>query len=91
MEKPEWKLKGNSFQIADTGDYDGNYEITNGVISIYTNDDDDESLQLVVDALNNSGCKFYQDDLMECENFFLKKDNTILRDKLKKIKTMTDL
>lgn len=25
----DWELKGHSHQIADTGDYDGYYEITN--------------------------------------------------------------
>ena len=28
----EWKLIGHSYQIADTGDYDGHYEITDGKI-----------------------------------------------------------
>ncbi len=31
-----WELKGHSHQIADTGDYDGHYEITNGKISLLT-------------------------------------------------------
>jgi hypothetical protein len=38
-----WELKGHSHQIADTGDYDGYYEITNGKISLLTKDDDDEA------------------------------------------------
>jgi hypothetical protein len=59
----KFELKGHSYQIADTGDYDGCYEITNGKISVFTKDEyDDGSLQKVVDALNESGCSFYLDD-----------------------------
>ncbi len=70
----EWKLIGHSYQIADTGDYDGNYEITNGKISLLTKDDDEESLQPIVNALNNSGCKFYTNDLFEFENIIMRED-----------------
>lgn len=63
MEKSEWKLVAHSYQIADTGDYDGHYEITNGKISIFTKDDDDGALMSIVNALNDSGCEFYVDDL----------------------------
>ena len=70
----ESELKGHSHQIADTGDYDGYYEITNGKISLLTKDDDDEVLQPIVEALNASGCKFYQDDWLEFENQILKKE-----------------
>ena len=55
----EWKLKGHSYQIADTGDYDGYYELTNGKISLLTKNDDVRVLQAIVDVLNYSGCKFY--------------------------------
>jgi hypothetical protein len=75
----KWELKGHSHQIADTGDYDGYYEITNGKISLLTKDDDDEALQPVVDALNNSGCKFYQDDWIEFENKMLKEEISRLK------------
>jgi hypothetical protein len=78
-----FKLVGHSSQIADTGDYDGYYEITNGKISLLTKDDDDEVLQPIVDALNNSGCKFYQDDWFEFENLMLK-------DEIKKLKFMIE-
>lgn len=74
-----WKLKGHSHQIADTGDYDGCYEITNGKISLLTKDDDDEALQPIVDALNDSGCKFYQDDWFEFENKRLKEEISRLK------------
>jgi hypothetical protein len=74
-----WELKGYSHQIADTGDYDGHYEITNGIITLITKDDDDEALQPIVDALNNSGCKFYQDDWFEFENIMLKEEISRLK------------
>ena len=74
-----WELKGHSHQIADTGDYDGYYEITNGKISLLTKDDDDEALQPIVDALNDSGCKFYQDDWFEFENNMLKEEISRLK------------
>jgi len=86
-----WKLKGHSHQIADTGDYDGYYEITNGKISLLTKDDDDESLQPIVDALNDSGCKFYQDDWFEFENNMLKEEISRLKfmiDKLDRLMNM---
>ena len=75
----DWKLKGQSHQIADTGDYDGYYEITNGKMSLLTKDDDDEALQPIVDALNDSGCKFYQDDWFEFENKMLKEEISRLK------------
>lgn len=56
-----FELKAHSFQIADTGDYDGFYEITNGDVSICTKDeggDENEALEAIVKALNDSGCKF---------------------------------
>jgi hypothetical protein len=74
-----WELKGHSHQIADTGDYDGYYEITNGKISLLTKDDDDEALQPIVDALNDSGCEFYQDDWLEFENKMLKEEISRLK------------
>lgn len=66
-----WKLKPHPHQIADTGGY---YEITDDKISLLTKDDDDEALQTIVDALNDSGCKFYQDDWFEFENKILKEE-----------------
>lgn len=59
---PKFKLISHEHQIADTGDYDGGYEISNGKVSIFTNDDDDEALGKIVKALNESKCKFYLDD-----------------------------
>lgn len=70
--KQNWKLVPHSYQIADTGDYDGYYEITNGKMSIYTKDDDDEALEPVVKALNESGSEFYLDDSAEFEASILR-------------------
>ena len=75
----DWELKSHSYQIADTCDYDGYYEITNGKISLLTKDDDYEVLQSIVDALNDSGCKFYQDDWFEFENNMLKEEISRLK------------
>jgi DNA repair exonuclease SbcCD ATPase subunit len=58
-----YEVKAHSHQIADTGDYDGCWEITNGKISIFTKDDpEDERLQKIADTLNESECDFYLDD-----------------------------
>lgn len=86
----EWSLIGHSHQIADTGDYDGHYEITNGKISILTNDDDEEALEPVVTALNNSGCKFYMNDAAEFENYLLKEELSQLRAELVRTKKDCD-
>jgi hypothetical protein len=72
--KNDWKLVSHSHQIADTGDYDGCYEITNGKISIFTQDDG-ESLEAIVTALNDSGCEFYLDDCAEYEAHLLREEN----------------
>ena len=84
--KTDWSLIGHSHQIADTGDFDGHYEITNGKISLLTKDDNDEALQTIVDALNNSDCKFYQDDWLEFENEMLKERNKELVSEIASLK-----
>lgn len=81
METKKWKLIGHSHQIADTGDYDGHYEVTNGKISLLTKDDDDEAIQPIVDALNDSGAIFYQDDFFEFENRAIKQELEQLKEK----------
>ncbi len=75
--KPKFELKSHSSQIADTGDYDGEYEITNGKVSLFTKDGDDEALQVIVDALNDSGADFYLDDSEKIELYYLKSDPLI--------------
>lgn len=76
-----WKLNSHSHQIADTGDYDCIYEITNGAISLYTNDDDDEGMEMVVNALNNCECRFFIEDksfeLSLCEDTVIQLENEI--------------
>jgi len=59
----KWRLEIHTNAIADTGDYDGCYEITDGNISIFTNDDlEDGKLEAIIDALNNSNSNFYLDE-----------------------------
>lgn len=60
MPNKEWILVPHTYQIADTGDYDGHWQLTNGDISLITKDDhlgDEEGLQLVK-ALNDTDCKW---------------------------------
>lgn len=63
--KQIWEYKEHFHAIGMTGDYDGYYEVTNGNISLCTNDDPEDitetenTLQRVANALNESGCKFY--------------------------------
>lgn len=61
----EWKLVGCGGPIADTGDYDGHWEISNGKVLLLSDDDDDEPLQAVVDALNKGGVTIRLDDSNE--------------------------
>jgi len=82
----EWKLIGHSHQIADTGDYDECYEITNGKVSIFTQDDDEDALQPIVKALNESGCKFYLDDSAQFELNLEKEETKKLRLKNESLK-----
>ena len=61
MAQNKWEFKAHNYQIADTGDYDGYYEITNGDITLITKDDFDETerqLKLAVVILNRWGIKF---------------------------------
>lgn len=53
--KPKFEVKSHSYQIADTGDYDGYWEITNGIDRIITREDGDEIeeyLKRIADYLN---------------------------------------
>lgn len=62
MEQNKWEFKAYSHAIADTGDYDGHYEITNGNITLITKDDYEETerqLKTAVAALNRWGINFY--------------------------------
>ena len=82
-----WKLVGHSHQIADTGDYDGCWEITNGKVSIFSKDDDEDVLMPIIRALNDSEASFYLDDAAEFE-LHLEKQTT---ERLKKhIETLAE-
>lgn len=80
--KQEWKLVGHNHQIADTGDYDGCYELTNGKISIYTKDDDDDSLKEIAVFLNRYDIDFFLDDSDKELNFYLNMQLDELRKQL---------
>ena len=81
----KWKLIPHSYQIADTGDYDGHYEITDGKVSLFTKDDNDEGLQKLVFALNKTECKFYLDDANEVDNYILRYDNSQLQKRISEL------
>lgn len=73
MEQNKWEVKSHSHQIADTGDYDGHWEITNGEISICTKDDGDDMdviLKEVADLLNKTEITFYADNPKEIDLHF---------------------
>jgi hypothetical protein len=71
MESKEWEYKEHFHAIGMTGDYSGHYEVSNGHISLCTNDDPEDitetenTLQKVARVLNESGCKFYCDTTTE--------------------------
>jgi hypothetical protein len=81
--KKEWKLIGHPVEI--DGDYFGHYEITNGDISILTKDDNREALLKVVEALNGSGCEFYQN-----QDIWLKHENRQLKEEVERLRLMID-
>lgn len=82
----KFSLIPHSYQLADTGDYDGYYEISNGEISILTNDEDEEALLKVVRALNNSGCKFYMDDWKDVQLMLLSEQKQNLKHMVRELK-----
>lgn len=92
-EKNKWEFKTHSYQIADTGDYDGHYELTNGDITLWTKDDDEETerfLRLAAHFLNKVGINLsdakvddlsYQVYLLELEKKQLQERVKELEDK----------
>lgn len=82
-----WQYKEN-FYSTGCDDYDGHYEVTNGHISLCTTDDPEDitetenTLHMVVDALNHSGCKFYVNTLTENALFI---ENELLKAALEDI------
>lgn len=77
--KRKWQLRGHSHQIADSGDTDDRYEITDGNISFFTKEDEDEGLEEIVAALNNYGDDFFADDSVAFELGLVKKEKQELR------------
>lgn len=58
----KWEVKSHSYQIGDTGDYDGWHELTNGVISLGTREDDDgtvAALKHIASTLNFCELKLF--------------------------------
>lgn len=59
----KWKIEGKSYQIADTGDYDGHYELSIGNYVLHSTDEveDDEwdKLQKIVEELNSIEMKWW--------------------------------
>lgn len=66
-----WKAVACSSPIADTGDYDGHWELTNGNIVLITNDDDLAEVDFadIVDVLNNAGIDFTLDDTANIDKY----------------------
>lgn len=76
MKSKEWKLIGHSYQIADTGDYDGKWEITDGKTSLFTSDNtDEEEMQELVNMLNSVQCNFWTN--FEDEIEFIKSQQAV--------------
>lgn len=88
MSNKPWRYEECFSRIPMSEDYDGHYEVTNGDISLCTNDDPEDitetenSLQLVAKALNESGCKFYVNTASEHK---LHIENMLLRGVLEDI------
>jgi flagellar biosynthesis/type III secretory pathway protein FliH len=73
MGQNKWEVKSNSYQIADTGDYDGYWEVTNGEIKICTKDDGNDMeviLKEVAALLNKTEISFYIDNPKEVDLHF---------------------
>lgn len=59
----EWKLEGKSYQIADTGDYDGYYELSIGKYKLHSGteveDDEWDKLNSIIEELNKIPMYWY--------------------------------
>lgn len=87
-----WEIKSHYHPIADTGDGTVSLELTNGDISLITNDEPgDDVLEGIASQLNNSGCKFWLDDSkwahLPSENEWLK---TQLEEKEKEVQELSN-
>ncbi len=55
----EWTLEACDSQIADTGDYDSHYELSNGKITLITRDEiEDEDHIALLELLNKIGARW---------------------------------
>lgn len=84
----KWEYKNYSYQIADTGDYDGYWEVTNGKDSLITKEDYEDiekDLQAVVNLLNNTYANFTFDRGNEAA---LEAENRWLKDELEQHKSL---
>lgn len=88
MSNKPWRYEEHFRQLPMSSDYDGHYEVTNGDISLCTIDDPEDisdtqhTLDRVVAALNDSGCKFYVNTAAELN---LHNENMLLRMALEEI------
>lgn len=73
--KNNWTLTSQSYQIADTGDYDGHYEISNGLITLGTTSDDEDSLNSLIYFLNALEIQIYSTPNYEIELLIEKEEN----------------
>lgn len=74
-----WRVITHSYPIADTGDYDGHYELTNGVISLLTKSEEVGDLESLVKALNESDVIFYLDDSKDRELHSLREQVRVMQ------------
>ena len=92
MEKvpAKWEFKCHNYQIADTGDYDGYFELTNGIISLCSIDDDEDTerfLQKAANLLNKVGINLYESNYegVQIDNYLLKDENKELRERINEL------
>jgi uncharacterized protein YyaL (SSP411 family) len=70
MEQNKWEYREN-FHSTGCGDYDGCYEVTDGHVFLCTKDDPEDitetenALQQIARLMNESGCKFYSNNVLE--------------------------
>lgn len=86
----KWKLQEKSYQIADTGDYDGHLEIVNnkGLI-LYTNEDyEDGDIERLVSLMNEIEFDVSSTSHEE-DNYGLLLENKYLKQKLQQMESLS--
>jgi hypothetical protein len=85
---PLFEVKSHSYQIANTGDYDGYWEITNGIDRIITRADGDEMedyLRVISSRLNelqsSDNLEFETESENKITNLYLETDGKLLNAK----------